>query len=216
MITNLHIIKPDTIQIGTNRKGRRIAFINFNPQQLSDEERQNGFEWKASGNRYVLDDFSVKSLMSVMEPDLLLEASEEEIVAVISAFNEQDMVDTWKLVRKAQIMAYDSSSSVNLFFLNGEGMWLDKATRVGLTNSIQVEKNFGRKITTLWYNYGQFQLPVDTALGLLAQLEIYALDCYNVTAKHLADIETLEDLETLKGYDITAGYPQQLNLKNVE
>lgn len=216
MITNLHITKPETIQLGVNRKGRHIAFINFNPQPISEENRQNGLEWEAYGNRYVLSDFSVSSLMSMLEPELLLQASEEEILTVLTAFDEQDNIDTWKLVRKAQIVAYDSSSSVNQFYLNGAGMWLDKATRVGLTNSIQIEKTYGRSTTTLWYHNGQFQLPVDTALGLLAQLELYALDCYNVTAKHLADIEQTDDLKVLKEYDITSGYPQQLDLKNAE
>lgn len=95
-------------------------------------------------------------------------------------------------------------------------MWLDKATRVGLVNSIQIEKNTGRNITTLWYQGSQFQLPVDIALSLLTQVELYALDCYNVTAKHLADIEVAESVENLQQFDIRADYPQRLDLKLTE
>ena len=38
------------------------------------------------------------------------------------------------------ITAYDSSSSVNAFLLNGIQVWLDKATRVGLMNSTTIAK----------------------------------------------------------------------------
>ena len=141
-----------------------------------------------------------------MEPELLVKASEDEILKVMTAFSEQDNIDSWKLIRKVQIEAYDSSDAVNQFILNGYGMWLDKATRVGLVNSIQIEKNTGRNITTLWYQGSQFQLPVDIALSLLTQVELYALDCYNVTAKHLADIEVAESVENLQQFDIRADY----------
>lgn len=213
MITNLHNTKPSPILLGTNRKGRHIAFVNFNPRTISDENQQNGLNWETDGNRYVLDEFSVRSLISQMEPELLIKASEDEILDVMTAFNEQDNTESWKLIRKAQIAAYDSSDAVNQFLLNGNSMWLDKATRVGLVNSIQIEKNTGRNITTLWYGNSQFQLPVDMALGLLTQIELYALDSYNVTAKHLADIEAMESVEALKQFDIRADYPQRLDLK---
>ena len=152
-----------------------------------------------------------------MEPELLVKASEDEILKVMTAFSEQDNIDSWKLIRKVQIEAYDSSDAVNQFILNGYGMWLDKATRVGLVNSIQIEKNTGRNITTLWYQGSQFQLPVDIALSLLTQVELYALDCYNVTAKHLADIEVAESVENLQQFDIMWHiYPQRLDLKLTE
>lgn len=216
MITNLHNIKPAPILLGVNRKGRHIAFVNFNPRPANDANRQNGLNWETDGNRYVLDDYSVRSLIVKMEPELLVKASEDEILKVMTAFSEQDNIDSWKLIRKVQIEAYDSSDAVNQFILNGYGMWLDKATRVGLVNSIQIEKNTGRNIITLWYQGSQFQLPVDIALSLLTQVELYALDCYNVTAKHLADIEVAESVENLQQFDIRADYPQRLDLKLTE
>ena len=59
MITNLHNIKPAPILLGVNRKGRHIAFVNFNPRPANDANRQNGLNWETDGNRYVLDDYSV-------------------------------------------------------------------------------------------------------------------------------------------------------------
>lgn len=212
MTTNLHSTKPETILFGTNRKGRQIAFVNFNPRQIEDEQL-NGYNWEADGGRYILADFSVQSLLSLIEPEMLVKANEEEILAILTAFRVKDEVEAWKMIRKAQIKAYDSSDAVNQFYLNGNGMWLDKGTRVGLENSIQKERNVGRSITVLWYNNRQFQIPVDMALELLTQLELYAVDCYNVTAKHLAEIEEADCLESLQQFDIKADYPKQLDLK---
>lgn len=39
---------------------------------------------------------------------------------------------------------FDSSDEVNSFFLNGIKVWLDKDTRVGLMNSLTIEKNSGK------------------------------------------------------------------------
>lgn len=213
MITNLHSTKPETILFGTNRKGRNIAFINFNPRPASEEHQQTGMEWEADGGRYVLSDFSLQSLVSLMEPELLLKASEEEIATLMDAFHEQDNIDSWKLIRIAQIKAYDSSEAVNSFVLGSYKMWLDKGTRVGLVNSVQTEKAAGRTVTTLWYNTKEFQLPVDMALALLSQLELYALDCFNITAKHMALVESAEEVGFLKTFDIRGDYPAPLILK---
>ena len=47
------------------------------------------------------------------------------------------------------IEAYDTSSAVNGFVLNGAEVWLDKATRVGLMNSTTIAKAMGQATTTL-------------------------------------------------------------------
>lgn len=50
-----------------------------------------------------------------------------------------------KTEKIAEIAAYDTSSSVNGFILNGILVWLDKATRVGLMNSTPLPRQQGRK-----------------------------------------------------------------------
>lgn len=110
----------------------------------------------------------------------------------------------------ADIEAHDKSSGVNSFTLDGKEMWLDKDTRVGLVNSINIEKAAGKETTTLWFDAVQYEIPVDTALQMLAALELYALDCYNVTQSHIATVRLLDNVETLEGYDYTAGYPDKL------
>lgn len=107
---------------------------------------------------------------------------------------------------------YDSSSEVNSFYLNGKKAWLDKATRVGLVNSLSMQKANGLIESTLWLDTLSITVNIEQALGLLNALEMYALECYNNTHEHYSEIEKLETIEELVAYDITAGYPDCLNI----
>lgn len=120
-------------------------------------------------------------------------------------------LDELKERKIAEINAYDKSDSVNQFTLAGKRMWLDKDTRVGLVNSIGIEKEAGRTLTTLWYDAEKYTIPVDTALQMLNQLELYALDCYNVTQSHIAAVKSLSDAGQVEAYNYKTGYPEQLN-----
>lgn len=110
----------------------------------------------------------------------------------------------------AKIEAHDKSDAVNSFTLAGRQMWLDKDTRVGLVNSINIEKSAGKETTSLWFDAVQYEIPIDAALQMLAALELYALDCYNITQAHIASVKLLDDMGTLEAYDYTAGYPDKL------
>ena len=90
-------------------------------------------------------------------------------------------------------------------------MWLPKETRVGLVNTVTIEKNAGKETTVLWFGGERYELPVDTALQMLSALELYALECYNVTAAHKAAVNALESVEDVVAYDYTQGYPEKLN-----
>ena len=110
----------------------------------------------------------------------------------------------------AEIDAYDKSSAVNGFALNGAVGWLDKATRVGLMNSTSITKAMGQPTTTLWLGERKMEVPCDTAIQLLSALEMYALECFNVTAAHKVAVSELTSIEEVEKYDITAGYPAQI------
>ena len=113
----------------------------------------------------------------------------------------------------AEIDAYDKSSAVNGFALNGAVVWLDKATRVGLMNSTSITKTMGQPTTTLWLGESKMEVPCDTAIQLLSALEMYALECFNVTAAHKVAVSELTTIEEVEKYDITAGYPAQLRME---
>lgn len=113
----------------------------------------------------------------------------------------------------AEIEAYDTSSAVNGFTLNGAVVWLDKATRVGLMNSTNIAKASGSANTTLWLGGERMVVPCDKAIQLLSALEMYALGCFNVTAAHKKAVSELTTLDEVLAYDYTKGYPEQLKME---
>ena len=126
--------------------------------------------------------------------------------------NKPNVKEIKKLLLSLQ-EEYDNSVEVNNFYLNGKKAWLDKATRVGLVNSLTMQKNSGLTETTLWLNKTFIDINIDKALTLLAAIELYAMACYNNTHLHYAEISKLTTIDELVAYDITAGYPEQLNIE---
>lgn len=112
-----------------------------------------------------------------------------------------------KVIRK--IDEYDTSDQVNSFYLGGVKVWLDKSTRVGLQNSITIEKEAGREETTLWFNGIKIVVGCTLALQMLSILELYALNCYNKTAEHKSNVQKLTSVEDVMAYDYTKGYPDK-------
>ena len=112
----------------------------------------------------------------------------------------------------AEIAAYDTSDKVNGFTLNGLLVWLDKATRVGLMNSTTIAKAAGQQTTTLWLGGIKLVVDCDKAIQLLSALEMYALECFNVTASHKAAVSELTTVEEVIAYDYRTGYPKMLEM----
>lgn len=112
----------------------------------------------------------------------------------------------------AEIEKNDTSSAVNGFMLNGQRVWLDKATRVGLMNSTSIAKAMGQPTTTLWLGDVKLVVECDKAIQLLSALEMYALECFNVTAAHKKAVSEMSTVEEVLAYDYTAGYPKILEM----
>ena len=118
-----------------------------------------------------------------------------------------------KKEKLAAILAYDTSSDVNGFMLNGNKVWLDKETRVGLMNSTQITRDMGQDTTTMWFDGYKLEVRCDMAIMLLSSLEMYALECFNVTAAHKKAVSELTTIEEVEAYDYKTGYPKQLDIK---
>lgn len=97
-----------------------------------------------------------------------------------------------EIIRK--IDEYDTSVNVNSFKLNGIDVWLSKDTRVGLMNSISIEKAAGKEQSVLWFNSICVTINCDSAIQMLSALELYALDCYNTTAEHKVNVQNLSSI----------------------
>ena len=117
-----------------------------------------------------------------------------------------------KAEKIAEITDYDTSDKVNGFILNGMLVWLDKATRVGLMNSTNIAKAAGQETTTLWLGGAKLVVDCDKAIQLLSALEMYALECFNVTASHKKAVSEMTTIEDVKVYDYKTGYPKMLEM----
>lgn len=120
-------------------------------------------------------------------------------------------IDEIRAQKLAELRAYDASEEVNQFSINGVPGWLTKNTRVGLMNSIAVEKEARREVTNIWLGDTLFVLSIEKAIEVLHQVELYALACYNVTQGHIKTIKQLQTKEEIKAYDFRTGYPSKLN-----
>ena len=181
-------LQPDFKQVGTI-SGKPLVRVYFNK---SVEERED--------YSFTADEEREAKTLKVYHADFIQR---------VSFFD--NTLDVIKEEAIEQITEYDQSEDVNSFTLQGKQMWLPKETRVGLVNSVTIEKNAGKETTVLWFGGEKYELPVDTALQMLSSLELYALECYNVTAAHKAAVNALESVEDVVAYDYTQGYPEKLN-----
>ena len=124
---------------------------------------------------------------------------------------QEEVVEEYRKKKIKDIQRYDTSHAINGFTVNGVKMWLDKATRVGLMLRLQSEQQAGYSNTTLWYDNVEYVLPIEMAIQMLHNIEIYASKCYDTTQKHIATVMALDNVQDIKQYNYSAGYPEQLS-----
>ena len=126
--------------------------------------------------------------------------------------NEEEALAAIKADLIAQITAYDTSSAVNGFLLNGSVEWIDIELRMKLcSRTLPEEKKAGNTSTVLWLGNKPYELPIETIEQIMHEIEIYAKACLDVTNSHKAKVLTLSDVSALVAYDYTAGYPEKLS-----
>lgn len=121
----------------------------------------------------------------------------------------------------AEIDAYDTSSSVNGFILNGMLIPWSKndpnspnvEKRMGLRQNIADKVALGEENISIWLKGMSFTMPCAQAEVLMRSIENYAYECFNVTASHKQAVSQLTTIEEVKAYDYKTGYPEKLNLK---
>lgn len=225
------ILRPATVVGGGVKNGRNIVWLNLS---VSEIEPSPGCPetFGSVTDRLSLTSLTVEAFLEAVDPVHLANASREEIHAILDYFGQSDDLEAWKAILSLQIRGHDNSPAVNSFTLDGHTSWLDKATRVGLVNSIIAEKDEGATTFTLWLDtlvttdgpspegsshaggLTPVTLPIDTALSFLRQLERYALTCYTTTAIHLSSVAQSPDIPTLHTIDIRSGYPEKLTLRS--
>lgn len=176
------------------------------------DKTQDGQIIESSLCDYMLERYNYKPSMELVLNDILTsgeQASMEEIKEICEGLGAEPL----EYMRKAMlyyIEKYDTSSSVNGFDLNGMQTWLDKATRVGLMNSINVTQRAGGQKIELWLGNYKLELDCNKAIELLSKIEMYAMNCFNITSIHKKQVSEFSNIEDFLNYDYKSGYPDKL------
>lgn len=109
---------------------------------------------------------------------------------------------------------YDTSEHVNSFNVvyndNEFSMWLTPSERANYRTSIEAAELVGVDTLSLFVKDTLVTLPTATAKLMLAQIQLYADQCYIVTKQHETAILNMDTAEEVSAYDITQGYPEKL------
>ena len=202
---------------------RTVKVRDMDSEEEKDETRYSYVQVRISGNptlskcvEAILKQY-VNEEKSTLYDIMLLQGTNDQIddiyyniqvdFGIESPISKLDQAKK-EVIRK--IDEYDTSVNVNSFKINGVDVWLSKDTRVGLMNSISIEKAAGKEQSVLWFNSICVTVNCDSAIQMLSALELYALDCYNKTAEHKANVQNLSSIEEVHNYDYTQGYPSKL------
>ncbi len=92
-------------------------------------------------------------------------------------------------------------------------LWIDRETRADYKSSIEAAELLGRTEVRPVFNGIEVTLSVQTAKMALAQVQLYANQCFGVTERHRAAIQQLHTVQEVDGYDFTVGYPPRLTFE---
>ena len=176
----------------------------------------------------------MKKYSKVIDGELVIKPANEIIIkyngfSLIEPGHNQILDDGWEfysqtdedyqkdLVKRKnelieEIIDYDSSDNVNIFYYNNIPMWFDSITRVRLKRRLDTELNIGKVVTTLWYNNMQFEISIEECLNLLTLLEDYAIKTYDITQMNIQKVNELSTIEEIENYNYKKNYPNILYL----
>lgn len=124
--------------------------------------------------------------------------------------SEEQILENLKRGLQKQVEVYDKSEEVNQFYIKGIPLWLDREERATLQRRFEIEQKKGITNSTLWKNGIEFPLVIAEVIVMLDELEMYAIQSFDCTQRHIANIGNLTTMEELQSYDYKVGYPEKL------
>lgn len=118
-----------------------------------------------------------------------------------------------KLRKKKEIEDYNISGNVDGFFLNGEKHWLTLDERKAAELSTKAHITLGHETTEQCLGGVFYTIPCEALIYMLAELEIYALECLNHAKRQEAEVLAMTSVEEVEAYDVTVGYPEMLRFE---
>lgn len=118
-----------------------------------------------------------------------------------------------------EIERYDESSEVNdciIVYQEQEiHYWASKDERNDLKSAVKDCISVGRETYRLDLRDKGLSIEIrcELLLQMLADLEVYAIDCYNQTTDHIFAVEALKSVEEVYKYNHRSGYPNVLTFE---
>ena len=127
--------------------------------------------------------------------------------------SEEQLVERARRRLIVRINEHDESQEVNVCYLQWQGQtipyWADKSERATLVHAIEKFKAAGNETYRLdLREVGvSVDIPCDSLLQMMAELEVYAIRCFNKTTDHLFAAKQLTTVEEMEAYNYRVGYP---------
>jgi len=118
-----------------------------------------------------------------------------------------------------KINEYDSSDNVNAFNVHDtehdvtfDG-WFTPEERSNYKSSIDAAKLIGVSALTFFIGDLQLEVTPTQAEYMLAQIQLYADQCFIVTKQHKISVGELETIEDVDSYPYQQGYPSKITFE---
>lgn len=151
----------------------------------------------------------------------IINPTEEQILAAgyipqNDEITDQELLENIKRGKILRLNTYDNSQEINSCYIiyndNKLEYWADRHERDSLKSALNDCISLGRDMYRLdLRNLGvSLNIKCSDLLQMLAQLELYAIDCYNKTTDHEFAINACTTQEEVLAYNYEVGYPEKL------
>lgn len=122
----------------------------------------------------------------------------------------QQFLQEAKDIKIAEIEAYNNSTDVNSFTVNGYETWIPVELRAVFKTSLDAYIALEQPTMTKIWDGVEYTTSPQNWLQMYYRVEFYANECQNVTDRHKITINAMTNIEDVEAFDITADYPERL------
>ena len=183
---------------------KQDQILSFDFELDSKYNIGSSYEDYVAGKYVKLSDAQVKFLENNPSANI----SEVWNMAMVS---HERTLEQAKAEKTAEIERFDETT--NEFSINGFSMWLDSDRRRELSARLDTEEAAGRTTTNLPYELHTFTMPISTMRELLQRLNLYAIDCFDVTRSHKIKVSEITTIADVDSFEVSSDYPDKLEFK---
>ena len=118
-----------------------------------------------------------------------------------------------KTAKLYEVEQYAKSSEVKDFAINDVHGWEDSNDRSSISKAASDKKAAGRDTYNLHHGGVSFSTTPDMVVDIIARVEVYASDCFDVTEAHKSAVTDLTDINEVENYVVTSNYPEKVSFQ---